>query len=155
MRPLLPGRRGEPDPQRLGHHVNKVSREFQGQQHPGLFHALGPVMPARADQVLQAGTMPLRPLPGKLADRAAVHTGHPGQVPHSAGDLISVNPSRHQPAIRPALSQIQMRRVRRRHRNEQVIPGGQMRPQRTALPRTLHASMETHISRYCQLIAAE
>ena len=149
VRRVLPAfpRRGEPQPQRLGHHVDQNPGKIQGQQHPGLLHALGPVMTARADQVLKARTMPLSPPPGKPANRAALLARHPGQIPHRAGDLVPVYPPRHQPAIRPAFLQVQPGRVRRRHRDQQVIPPRQVRPQRTRrtrprLPLTLHMSHE-------------
>ena len=49
----------EPEPQRLGHHVGEVPGEIQSQQGPGLFQALEPVMPTRADQVLKPRTVTL------------------------------------------------------------------------------------------------
>jgi hypothetical protein len=126
------GRGPEPQPQRLGDDIDQASREVQREQQPGLLQALEPVVTARADHELQAGPVPLTSPPGKPADRAALLARRAGQLPHRARHRLAVDLPRHQPAVWPALAQVQPGGICRRHPGQQLVPAGPVRPQRAA-----------------------
>jgi hypothetical protein len=58
---------GEPQPKRLGEHVDDLACEIQGQQQLLLGEALKPMVATRADQKLQARPVSLICPPGESA----------------------------------------------------------------------------------------
>jgi len=120
----------EPEPQRLRHHVGEVPGEIQGQQGPGLFQALEPVMATRADQVLKPGTVTLAAPPGERPDRIGARQRKPHQLPDRPGLRPLAGFPRHQPPVRPSLAKVQPRcSVTGLDRNRQIGPRDAVRPE--------------------------
>ena len=123
---LLSPRRVEPQPERLRHHVAQLPGEVQRQQHPASSMLSNPC----SRPVLTMNCSPGRCRCARRQENQ--RTGPPcpagtrAQLPHRARDLVPVDPPCHQPAIRPAFLQVQTRRVRRRHRDQQVVPARQV-----------------------------
>src|SRR5262249_7848613 len=89
---------------RLRQDVTHPTSEIQDQQQPLLGDALETVMPARADQVLQPGTMPLPRRPRKPPNRHATSHRHRRQVPHRTDYLAAGDFPRRRPPPAPALT---------------------------------------------------
>jgi len=117
--------------QRLGDYVGQVGGEVQGQQQPGLFQALEPVMPAGTDQELKPGTMMLVPPPGEPAHRTAVDCRRLHEVPYRARLALSAGLPGDRPSVGPVPAQLQAGRPRPDgHRDQELVPPAAMRPQR-------------------------
>lgn len=95
------------EPHRLAQNTDQITREIQNQQQPLLGDALKTMVTARADQELQARTVPLTRPPREPANRLAPIHREGRHVTNRADHLSAVNLPHRTPATGPPIAQSQ------------------------------------------------